>query len=214
MARLAALAIRRRGLALQVASRTPGRAAALASELGGVHVGFRGDADGTPPDGVIVALAGPWPVDDSAVDRLARAGTTLVDLSSPPALSATQRTRLGGAYVSVDALAATSEDEPDARLRLRLDRVVSRVGADYCAWLRTREAVPAITALVNTAEARRSEELAWLRRRLPDLTDEELAAVEQMSHRLVAAMLHAPLTALTRDDDGELEPAARTLFGV
>ena len=33
-----------------------------------------------------------------------------------------------------------------------------------------------------------------------------------MSHRLVAAMLHAPLTALSNDATGELERAARELF--
>jgi hypothetical protein len=38
--------------------------------------------------------------------------------------------------------------------------------------------------------------------------------VEQMSHRLVAALLHAPLSALSSDVDGELEPAARELFAL
>jgi hypothetical protein len=38
--------------------------------------------------------------------------------------------------------------------------------------------------------------------------------VEQMSHRLVAALLHAPLSRLHDDDAGALERAARDLFGI
>jgi glutamyl-tRNA reductase len=74
--------------------------------------------------------------------------------------------------------------------------------------------VPAIQAVVTTAEQRRAAELDWLRRRLPDLDSDELEVVEQMSHRLVAAILHAPLVALNDDGSGELERAARELFGL
>ncbi len=38
--------------------------------------------------------------------------------------------------------------------------------------------------------------------------------MEQMSHRLVAAVLHAPLDALHSDEGGTLERAARDLFGL
>jgi glutamyl-tRNA reductase len=211
MGRLAALAVRRRGASLRVASRSPERASALALDLGGASQPL---SEAGTPTGVIVALAGPWPLPDAELDGLVQAGVPVVDLSSPPALTTDQRARLGARYVSVDDLAAADRDGPDARLRLRLDRLVSRAGGDFCQWLRSRDAVPAITAVVNGAEARRAEELAWLRRRLPDLSEDELATIDQMSHRLVAAILHAPLEALTRDDEGELEPAARTLFGL
>ena len=56
--------------------------------------------------------------------------------------------------------------------------------------------------------------MEWLLHRLPDLAEDERAVVEQMSHRLVAALLHAPLAALHDDDAGALERAARDLFGV
>ncbi|HEX5240906.1 MAG TPA: NAD(P)-binding domain-containing protein [Candidatus Limnocylindrales bacterium] len=211
MGRLAALAVRRRGASIRVASRSPERASALALDLGGASQPL---SEAGTPTGVIVALAGPWPLSDAELDGLVQAAVPVVDLSSPPALTSDQRARLGARYVSVDDLAAADRDGPDARLRLRLDRLVSRAGGDFCQWLRSRDAVPAITAVVTGAEARRAEELAWLRRRLPDLSNDELATIDQMSHRLVAAILHAPLEALTRDDDGELEPAARTLFGL
>jgi glutamyl-tRNA reductase len=102
----------------------------------------------------------------------------------------------------------------EERVKARVDRLVSQAGAEYCQWLRARGTVPAIRAVVDTAEARRARELEWLRRRLPDMNDDQLALVEQMSHRLVASILHAPLTALSADEAGELEPAARELFGL
>jgi hypothetical protein len=38
--------------------------------------------------------------------------------------------------------------------------------------------------------------------------------VEQMSQRLVAGLLHAPIATLRDDDGGDLEAAARTLFAL
>jgi glutamyl-tRNA reductase len=114
----------------------------------------------------------------------------------------------------VDDLAAAGNEAPPDRSRARVERLVSRAGADYCQWLRTRDSVPAIRAVVETAERRRQAELAWLQSRLPGLSAEDVSIVEQMSHRLVAAILHAPLRALTADEHGALEPAARELFGL
>ena len=58
------------------------------------------------------------------------------------------------------------------------------------------------------AEARRAEELDRLFRRMP-LGDHERELVEQMSHRLVAGLLHQPLVVLREDGTGEAERAAR-----
>jgi glutamyl-tRNA reductase len=106
------------------------------------------------------------------------------------------------------------EFEPQDRLRRRLEKLVSETGREYCQWLRAREMVPVIQAVADGAETLRRSELEWLLHRLPDLAEDERAIVEQMSHRLVAALLHAPLTALHDDDAGSLERAARDLFGV
>ena len=73
--------------------------------------------------------------------------------------------------------------------------------------------VPTIQALSDCAEERRSEELDRLFRRMP-LADHERELVEQMSHRLVAGLLHAPLATLREDSSGELDRAARTLFSL
>jgi glutamyl-tRNA reductase len=136
-----------------------------------------------------------------------------VDLSSPPAIPPALQLGLRDRFVSVDDL-ATGEGGPSQRLRHRLEKLISETGRDYCNWIRARDAVPAIQAVVATAEQHRQAELAWLHHRLSGLGPEELGLVEQMSHRLVAAILHAPLAALNGDSSGDLERAARELFGV
>lgn len=214
MGRLAAFAANRRGAAVIVANRTPERATALALEIGGLATGFGVDGQLDVVAGAIVASGGPWPLGPIDLETLHATGSTVVDLSSPPAVSVDVQARLGSRFISVDDLAGAVEDGPTDRQRMRLERLVDRAGSDYCRWLRNRGAVPAIQAVVNVAETRRQTEVQWLRRRRPNMTPEDLALVEQMSHRLVAALLHAPLSALTADDDGDLEPAARELFGL
>ena len=214
MGRLAAFAASRRGARVIVMNRTASRAADLAAEVDGRVVPFGTDGSLDPVAGVVVAISGRWPVGPRDLEDLRAGATTVVDLSSPPALDQAQVERLGARFISVDDLADAGDDSPDLRVRGKVERLVSRAGAEYCDWLRARHAVPAIRGVVGAAEQRRADEMAWLRRRLPELGPDDLAVVEQMSHRLVAAILHAPLTALSSDTDGELEPAARELFGL
>jgi glutamyl-tRNA reductase len=211
MGRLAAFAAMRRGCSVGVTNRGEDRAAQLAREVGGTVVGF--GALGDDPDGVIVAIGGRWPIGPSETEALRGRGVPVVDLSSPPALAADVEDRLDGRLVSVDDL-ADDDNGPGERIRRRLERLIAETGRDYCHWIRTRDAVPAIQAVVESAESHRRTEIDWLRRRLPSLSDEALGLVDQMSHRLVAALIHAPLVALNEDPSPDLERAARELFGV
>jgi glutamyl-tRNA reductase len=146
--------------------------------------------------------------------ELLEGSAVVVDLSSPAAIGDDVQAALAGRYVSVDELAETPEATLPDRLRRRLDTLVSEAGREYCQWLRSRESAPAIQAMAAAAEERRRAEVGWLLRRLPDLPDDERALVEQMTHRLVASLLHAPFSALNADADGELERAARELFAL
>jgi glutamyl-tRNA reductase len=214
MARLAAFAAHRRAARVTVMNRTASRAAELAAEVGGHVSPFGADGGLEPMVGVVVAISGSWPLGERDLETLRAGGATVVDLSSPPALDDPLVARLEDQLISVDDLANADEDMPDVRIRRKVERLVSRAGADYCDWLRSRRSVPAIRGVAGAAEGRRADEMAWLRRRLPDLTPDDLAVVEQLSHRLVAAILHAPLSALSSDVDGDLEPAARELFAL
>jgi len=216
MGRLAAFAAMRRGCAVVISNRGSERAAQLAHEVGGETLPFAIDGTldaSTDVDGVVVAIGGDWLIGPRDAARLVERGVPIVDLSSPPAVAGSFQGDLGSLFVSVDDL---SDDEhgPGERTRRRLESLVSRTGRDYCQWIRTREAVPAIQAVVEAAELHRRAEVDWMQRRLTSLSAEDLAVVDQMSHRLVAALLHAPLTALNDDPSGDLERAARELFGV
>jgi glutamyl-tRNA reductase len=234
MGRLAAFAAMRRGCAVGVTNRGEDRAAQLAREVGGTVVEFGAISDGSlgdgslgdgslggslgdegvvAPDGVIVAIAGQWPIAGREIEVLHEGRVPVVDLSSPPALSADVEDRLSGRFVSVDDL-ADDDHGPGERIRRRLETLISETGRDYCHWIRSRDAVPAIQAVVESAESHRRTEVDWLRRRLPALSDDDLGLVDQMSHRLVAALIHAPLVALNEDPSPDLERAARELFGV
>jgi glutamyl-tRNA reductase len=214
MGRLAALATSRRGARLVATNRSDERAAALAHELDAWSIPFGVDDVLPPIAGAVVALGGPWPLGPNDTERLVASRAVVADLSSPPAIADDLQARLGSRFISVDDLAAGPVSEPDDRLHRRLGALISETGRDYCRWLRSREAVPAIQAMADSAEERRREELDWLLHRLPDLTDDDRRLVEQMSHRLVAGILHAPLAALNADTSGELERAARDLFAL
>jgi glutamyl-tRNA reductase len=214
MGRLAAFAAHRRGARVVVVNRTPERARALAEEVGGTWAPFGVDGRLPAAAGAVVALASTWHVGRDDVERLVATGTPVVDLSSPPSVPSDVQARLGERFISVDDLVVGSEFAPQDRLRRRIEKLVADVGRDFCAWLRARESVPVIQAMASSAEQIRQAELEWLLRRLPELGPDERAVMEQMSHRLVAALLHAPLDALRSDERGTLERAARDLFAL
>jgi glutamyl-tRNA reductase len=213
MGRLAAFAAARRDAQVIVSNRSDDRAAELAQEVGGEVAPFGEDGALPGVEGAIVAIAGRWAPGERDIASLINRAVPVVDLSSPPATPPELQLGLRDRFVSVDDV-ATDEGGPGQRLRQRLEKLIGETGREYCSWIRARDAVPAIQAVVANAEQHRQTELAWLQHRLSGLGPDELGAVEQMSHRLVAAILHAPLTALNGDSSGELERAARELFGV
>ena len=214
MGRLAARTAVRRGARVLVTNRTPQRAAELALSVGAESVPWPGADAGPAPSGVIVAVAGRWPVPGRTLDRWGDAGSVIADLSSPPALDDAARVRLGDRYLSVDAFAWRPATGLGPQLQHRLDALVHDGGREYCRWLRARSGGPTIQRLTTAAEQRRQAEVAWLRRRVPDLSQRELALVEQMSRRLVAGLLHEPRRAIHDDEQGRLRAAAGELFAL
>ena len=214
MGRLTAQAAARREARVIVTSRTAERAVCLARDVGGRALDCAVDGTLPPVVGAIVALSGPWQAHALDAQHLVDSGTPVIDLSSPPAVPAALQARLGDRFVSIDDLAWGPQTELAGGLRGRLDQLVTRSGREYCRWLLARDSLPAIQAMSEAAEGRRRAELEWLLRRLPGLSEQDRALVDQMSHRLVAGILHAPRSRLRVDDSGDLGRAARELFGL
>lgn len=213
MARLVALAGSRASADVLVANRSRDRAEALAFDAGGSVAAFGLHAPLPEVDAIVLAIAAPWPVSVSARADLLAGSIPVVDLSSPPALDPELRALLGSRYTSVDDIARGPRDAVASRLARRYERVMAEAEAAFVSWVRARTSVPTIRALSALAEERRSEELDRLFRRMP-LADHERELVEQMSHRLVAGLLHAPLATLREDATGDADRAARTLFSL
>ncbi len=214
MGRIAALAAARRGAHVVVTNRTEERAGDLAEEIAGTALPFAAGDSIPEVAGAIVAAGGTWPADAVTVRRMARLGAVVVDLSSPPAIPVALRSALGDDFISVDDLVHAPEAKPHERLRRRVDRLVGEVAAEYEAWAATRGSVPAIRAIADHAEAKRAAELDRLLRRAPTLEPEVRELVDEMSHRLVAGLLHGPLAALRSDVDGDRDALVRELFGL
>ncbi len=213
MARLCALAAARQGARVLVANRSGDRAAALAYDANGEPAAYGPEASLPEADAVLLAISGRWPLAMEARSALLAGPQPVVDLSSPPAIDAELREALGARYTSVDDMARSPQDALRRRLRLRVERVLDDAEQTLAGWARARDSVPAIQALADAAETRRAEELERLFRRVA-LDDRERELVEQMSHRLVAGLLHQPLVVLREDGTGEAERAARTLFAL
>ena len=76
------------------------------------------------------------------------------------------------------------------------ETIVSREVDKYHERLQSRDAVPAILALQQSAEAIREAEFARSAKRLIDLTPAQREAVEALTRSLTAKLLHPQLTAL------------------
>ena len=86
------------------------------------------------------------------------------------------------------------------------ETIVSREVEKYHERLQSRDAVPAIKALQQQAEAIREAELARSQSKLAGLTPQQREAVESLTRALTAKLLHPQLTALresTRTKDTE-----------
>jgi glutamyl-tRNA reductase len=216
MGRLAAGAAAKAGASVAVANRSAERADVLASQIGGRVEPFDPGPGLARFAGVIVALAGPWPIGATTIDSLTSSATVVVDLSVPPAVPAGAAALLGAQLITADALAIGGPD-PWALQdgpRDRLDALIDGATAEFLAWQDGRTGRATAEMLVQAADLAREAELAALWRRLPDLEPDARDAIEGMTRHLADRLLREPLERLGRDTDGRQERAVRDLFAL
>jgi glutamyl-tRNA reductase len=215
MGRLSARAAVAAGASVAVANRSADGAAALAASTGARTVAFDPDARVASFAGVVVALAGPWPIAAATIDALAGSASVVVDLSVPAAVPAGLAEILGARLITADAL-ALGDVGPVAQegSAARLNALVDRSTTEFVAWVKGRHARVAAAALVQRADRAREAELAALWRRLPDLEPEAREAIQAMTRHLANRLLREPLERLGRDADGRDGRAIRDLFAL
>lgn len=194
---------------LMVINRTVDRARELADRYGGEAYSF----DDMPEvmaraDILISSTAAPVPIifrqhvaeamAAKARARVAGGGPPptmlLIDLAVPRDI-APEVASLPGVHVcTVDDLQEVVRNTLDQRAheaetaeRLAVEEVEAFLG-----WLRTQEAVPALTRLRENAEAVRAAELERALRRLSDLSPEQRTIVEGLTRSIVNKLLHTP----------------------
>ena len=218
MGRLAVRAGLAAGASVTIANRTIEGATTLASATGAGTAGFDPGTDLARFAGVVVALAGPWPVGLAGLAVLQAGSTVVIDLSVPDAIQAPAVAALGGRLISADALAlGLAEAGPatsDAALLGRLDALVDVATRDYLDWLNGRQGRATAEALIEQADREREAELALLWRNLPDLEPDARAAIDGMTRHLARRLLREPLERLGRDSDGRNEQAVRDIFAL
>jgi glutamyl-tRNA reductase len=215
MGRLAVRAAVAAGASVAVANRSADGAAALAASAGARIEAFDPEARIGGFAGVVVALAGPWPIGAATIDALTRSATVVVDLSVPAAVPYGLADVLGSRIITADAL-ALGDAGPAAHegTTARLDALVDRSTAEFVAWLQGRDGRAAAEALVQHADRAREAELAALWRRYPELGPEARDAIERMTRHLADRLLREPLERLGRDTDGRHGRAVRDIFAL
>ena len=118
---------------------------------------------------------------------------------------------------TVDDLAQVIESGREAR-QTAVDGAENIVHArveSFCGWLESRQSVPLIRALRDSAERSRRHEVEHALKRLARGETPE-AVLEQLSQRLTNKFLHAPTQALGQSDAGreEMHTVVRRLFGL
>ena len=187
---------------LRIANRTAERAVRLSERVGGRAVAFDELSNELPGVDVVVSSTGSdgWVVNRDLVKEALEGRDEplfFVDIAVPrdvdPSVQALER-----AYVyDVDDLQSVVDHNVEGRdeAALKGEALIGPAVVAYTSWLSTRHAAPLIQELRQGADRIRRHELSRALRRL-DITPEEAATVERMSHSLVNKLLHGPISEL------------------
>jgi glutamyl-tRNA reductase len=200
MSELVVKHLKDRGIAdLLIANRTPQRASLLAERVGGRAVPFDALPAELPEVDVVVSStgSGEWVVRSEMVAgalELRSEPLFFIDIAVPRDIDPVVQT-LGSVYLyDIDDLQAVVERNAEGRQDAAEEgeAMMSPAVLEFMGWLSTLHVVPLIQELRDGAEQIRRHELARALRRM-ELSPEEAASVERMSHSLVSKLLHGPI---------------------
>ncbi|MFV1958419.1 MAG: glutamyl-tRNA reductase [Planctomycetota bacterium] len=202
MARQTALALAGEGHGRYVvANRTASHAEELARELPDARVAALEDVPRVLADVHVVVVAGGGGALDRETVRQAlprrREPLLIVDLCVPR-MAEPRIGELPGVFLyDLDALEELVAGSLARRREAvpAVEAILAREFADFRAWYRTLEALPAIHSMQAWAEEIRQKELSYLSE---DLDESTRGAVEKMTRRLVQKLLGRPVSRVVR----------------
>ena len=184
---------------LRVANRTPERAGLLADRVGGRAVSFHAIAGELRGVDVVVSStgSGEWVLESETVAGAIESREDplfLIDIAVPRDVDPVVQTLENVYLYDIDDLQAVVERNAEVRQDAaeQGEAMISPAVLEFTGWLSTLHVVPMIQELRDGAEQIRRHELARALKRM-DLSPEEAAAVERMSHSLVNKLLHGPI---------------------
>ena len=209
MGRSIAIAARRRGWDVRVATRTPRR---LVDGLDAIDLAS-GALIAREADAIAVALPVVW----GAITAVpADALPPLVDLSSPSAIPASVRDGLVAGFLGIDGLFEEPDVSrgswPDGSFAIRAAEEVTQAEQAFLTWLAARPSAAAARTLSERAARRLDARVERTLHRLPDLDERSRTLVRELASQVAADLLHEPLAHLRADADGSARAAAHQLF--
>jgi glutamyl-tRNA reductase len=227
MGRLAAQALKASGAGdVTVVNRSEERGRDLAETFGATS---RAVEDLTEvlaeSDIVICSTTSPQTVIDKALLARARrdAGDRplfVVDIAVPRDVDPAVAELPGVVLRDIDDLRGVVENGVGARMGEigRVEELIAEELDRFSQWQRSTEIAPTAAALVEKADAIRAAEMERIALHLESMTPEQRAAVDHLSRRMVAKLLHAPLKSardLAGSKQGQLYlTALQELFGL
>jgi glutamyl-tRNA reductase len=200
MSELVVKHLRSRGVSdLRIANRTPERARLLAGRVGGRAVSF--DAIDGELCGVDVVVSstgsGNWVLESETVAGAIESREDplfFIDIAVPRDVDPVVQTLENVYLYDIDDLQAVVERNAEGRQDAAEEgeAMISPAVQEFTGWLSTLHVVPMIQELRDGAERIRRHELARALQKM-DLSPEEAASIERMSHSLVNKLLHGPI---------------------
>jgi glutamyl-tRNA reductase len=200
MSELVVRHLKEKGVAdLRIANRTPERATMLAERVGGRAVAFDDLGRELPGVDVVVSStgSGDWVVRSETVARAMESREEplfFVDIAVPRDVDPVVQTLPSVYLYDIDDLQAVVERNAEGRQEAAEagEAMIFPAVEEFTGWLSTLHAVPLIQELRDEAEKIRRHELSRALGRM-ELSPEEAAAVERMSHAMVNKLLHGPI---------------------
>jgi glutamyl-tRNA reductase len=195
---------------MTVANRTLDRAELLARRFGADSMELRDLPERLPEYDIVVSCtASSLPIiGKGTMERTVRARRHrpifMVDLAVPRDIEAEVAEMDDVFLYTVDDLAATVREGVDARQSAvaQAEAIIESQVGSFLHWMKTREMVPLIRQLRDSAEESRLHEVERAAKMLAR-GDDPKTVLEALSHGLTNKLMHAPTEALNRSAEGD-----------